>query len=120
LFSIFVTVAVPVNAFKSGIHGDIDDDSLSFLQSDILNRISSADVDETDGGSEFHLYSCDFQGTTENINGLYDQLVTNIQDVDAPETFGKLLHPVQDFYAHSNWVELGRNDLIHNSDDKWA
>jgi hypothetical protein len=36
------------------------------------------------------------------------------------ETFGLLLHPVQDFYAHSNWIELGRNDLVEsNSDSKW-
>src|SRR5215217_8659795 len=118
---LFSTIVYPINAFESPIHGDITDESLGFLLSDVLDNISSTnvDVDETDKGSKFHLYSCDFQGTTENINSLYDQLVTNIQNINATETFGLLLHPVQDFYAHSNWVELGRNDLINNGDGKW-
>ena len=29
----------------------------------------------------------------------------------ARESFGTALHTLQDFYAHSNWVELGNNDL---------
>jgi hypothetical protein len=37
-----------------------------------------------------------------------------------PETFGLLLHPVQDFYAHSNWIELGKKDLIDTNDGKWT
>ena len=117
----FSSITHPINAFHTPLHGDITDESLGFLQSDVLDKISSAnvDVDETNHGREFHFYSCDFQGTTENINSLYDQLVTNIQNIDGPETFGVLLHPVQDFYAHSNWVELGKNDLIDNGDGKW-
>lgn len=114
------TITNPINAFKSPIHGDITDESLDFLLSDVLDKISSTNdyVDDTNKGSKFHLYNCDFQGTTENINILYDQLVTNIQDIHTPETFGLLLHPVQDFYAHSNWVELGRKDLIDNGNGK--
>ena len=117
----FSSITHPINAFHTPLHGDITDESLGFLQSDVLDKISSAnvDVDETHNEREFHFKSCDFQGTTENINSLYDQLVANIQNKDGPETFGKLLHPVQDFYAHSNWVELGKNDLIDNGDGKW-
>ncbi len=61
------------------------------------------------------------EGTTENIISLYDQVVSSINDKDTmAETFGLLLHPIQDFYAHSNWIELGRNDLVEsNSDSKW-
>ncbi|HYZ95793.1 MAG TPA: hypothetical protein VE524_04195 [Nitrososphaeraceae archaeon] len=119
---LFSTIAHPIDAFESLLHGDITDESLGFLRSGVLDKISSTnvDVDETNEEREFHFYSCDFQGNTENINSLYDQLVTNIQNnIDAPETFGMLLHPAQDFYAHSNWVELGRNDLIDNGDGKW-
>ena len=117
----FSTIAHPINAFESPIHGDITDESLGFLRSDVLDKISSTsvDVDETNTGPKFHLHNCDFQAATENINRLYDQLVTNIKNMDAPETFGLLLHPAQDFYAHSNWVELGRNDLIDNGDGRW-
>ena len=119
---LFSTIPHSINAFKSPIHGDITDESLGFLLSDVLDKISSTsvDVDETNKGSKFHLHNCDFQNATENINSLYDQLVPNIRNnIDAPETFGLLLHPVQDFYAHSNWIELGRNDLIDNGDGKW-
>ena len=120
---LFSSITHPIHAFNTTPHhGDIIDESLGFLQSDVLDKISSTnvDVDDTNKGREFHFYSCDFQGSTENINSLYDQLVTNIQNnIDGPETFGMLLHPVQDFYAHSNWVELGKNDLIDNGDGKW-
>ena len=123
LFSvgIIVVVAAPhVNAFKDLFHADINDESLAFLKSDILSEINTADISAEDikkfKTSIFHLYSCDFQGTTENINRLYDQLLINHK----PETFGLLLHPVQDFYAHSNWVELGRKDLIDTNDAKWT
>jgi hypothetical protein len=118
---IIVVAAAPhVNAFKDIFHADINNESLAFLKSDILSKINTADISAEDikkyKTSIFHLYSCDFQGTTENINRLYDQLLINPK----PETFGLLLHPVQDFYAHSNWVELGRKDLIDTNDGKWT
>jgi hypothetical protein len=121
LFSIAVLVpSSSANAFKRLFHADINDENLAFLKSDILSKINnaviSADEIEKFKTSKFHVYSCDFQGATENINRLYDQLLINPK----PETFGLLLHPVQDFYAHSNWVELGRKDLIDNNDEKWT
>jgi hypothetical protein len=121
LFSIAVLApSSSANAFKRLFHADINDENLAFLKSDILSKINNADIsaDEIEKfkTSKFHVYSCDFQGATENINRLYDQLLINPK----PETFGLLLHPVQDFYAHSNWVELGRKDLIDNNDDKWT
>jgi hypothetical protein len=33
------------------------------------------------------------------------------EPLDAADEFGQLLHAAQDFYSHSNWVELGRTDL---------
>ncbi len=115
----------PVNAFLPKVHSDINDKTLRFLKPDILHKINSGDEGADNigefGHREYHSTGCDFQGTTENINRLYDQIVSNIDDKDAmAKTFGLLLHPVQDFYAHSNWVELGRNDLIESSSDsKW-
>jgi hypothetical protein len=122
LFSIGIIVAAAphVNAFKDLFHADINNESLAFLKSDILSKINNADISAEDiekyKTSKFHVYSCNFKGATENINRLYDQLLINRK----PETFGLLLHPVQDFYSHSNWVELGRNDLIDNNDGKWT
>src|SRR5918998_2518421 len=122
----FLMMISPVNAFLPKIHSDINDKSLSFLKPDILHKINSGDEGADNigeyGHREYHSTGCDFQGTTENINRLYDQIVSNIDDKDAiAETFGLLLHPVQDFYAHSNWVELGRTDLLESSSDsKWT
>ena len=125
LMSSVMMMVIPVNAFMPEVHSDINDKSLSFLKPDILHKINSgdegADKIEEFRHREYHSTGCDFQGTTENINRLYGQVVSSIDDKDRmAETFGLLLHPVQDFYAHSNWIELGRNDLVEsNSDSKW-
>jgi hypothetical protein len=125
LMSSMIMMVIPVNAFMPEVHSDINDKSLSFLKPDILHKINSgdegADNIEEFRHREYHSTGCDFQGTTENINRLYGQVVSSIDDKDRmAETFGLLLHPVQDFYAHSNWIELGRNDLIESSSDsKW-
>jgi hypothetical protein len=117
-------LVIPVNAFRSEIHSDINDESLSFLKPDILTEINRGDEDADEIhilDREYHWRGCDFQGATKNINSLYDQVVRSIDDKDTMAyTFGLLLHPVQDFYAHSNWVELGRDDLVEsNNDGKW-
>jgi hypothetical protein len=123
--SIMMMVVIPVNEFLPKVHSDINDNSLSFLQPDIMTKINNGDIGAEKigefGHRQYHSTGCDFQGNTENINSLYDQVVSSIDDKDAmAETFGLLLHPVQDFYAHSNWIELGRNDLVEsNSDSKW-
>src|ERR671920_1704184 len=125
-FLMMMMMVIPVNAFLPKVHSDINDKILRFLKPDILHKINSGDegADKIGefGGREYHSTGCDFQGTTENINRLYDQIVSNIYDKDAmAKTFGLLLHPVQDFYAHSNWVELGRTDLLESSSDsKWT
>ena len=125
LMSSMMMMVIPVNAFLPKVHRDINDKSLSFLKPDILHKINSGDEGADKNGEfrhrQYHSIGCDFQGTTENINRLYDQVVSSIDDKDTmPKTFGLLLHPVQDFYAHSNWIELGRNDLIESSSDsKW-
>jgi hypothetical protein len=118
-------MVIPVSAFWPQVHSDINNKSLNFLKPDILTKINSgdrsADTIGEFGRREYHFAGCDFQGTTENINSLYDQVVSSIDDKDTmAKTFGLLLHPIQDFYAHSNWIELGRNDLVEsNSDSKW-
>ncbi len=125
LMSSMMMMIIPVNAFMPKIHSDINDKSLSFLKPDILTKINSgdegADTIAEFGHREYHSASCDFQGTTENINRLFGQVVSSIDDKDTmAKTFGLLLHPVQDFYAHSNWIELERTDLVEpNSDSKW-
>ena len=38
---------------------------------------------------------------------------------DALLWFGQILHPSQDFYSHSNWVELGQTDIVDSGLGKW-
>ena len=42
---LFSSITHPINAFESPVHDDITDESLGFLQSDVLDKISSANVD---------------------------------------------------------------------------
>lgn len=58
--------------------------------------------------SKIHFDNCDFPGGIENIQGGWDTI--DAAGSGYPETalaaFGALLHTTQDFYAHSNWIEL--------------
>ena len=43
-------------------------------------------------------------------------VINHIRDVrkdltNARELLGQLLHTLQDFYSHSNWVEMGKTDI---------
>src|SRR3712207_523787 len=75
-------VVIPVNAFMTNVHSDINNKSLSFLKPDILSKINSGDEGADKIGEfrhrQYHSAGCDFQGTTENINRLYDQVVSSI------------------------------------------
>jgi len=31
--------------------------------------------------------------------------------IQARQLLGQLLHTLQDFYSHSNWIELGKNEI---------
>ncbi len=36
---------------------------------------------------------------------------TSADLTNARELLGQLLHTLQDFYSHSNWVEMGKTDI---------
>ncbi|XP_026110623.1 von Willebrand factor A domain-containing protein 7-like [Carassius auratus] len=46
---------------------------------------------------------------TEGINTTIDQMNRNLFD-DARKTLGEIMHTLQDFYSHSNWIELGNTE----------
>jgi len=61
--------------------------------------------------SWIHFDNCAFPDGIEYIAGQWD-LIREIGDPYSTESlgaFGQLLHTVQDFYAHSNWIELHTN-----------
>ena len=57
-----------------------------------------------------HFDDCDFNGATAYINRRYDEIQKGLSRHDtfyAAKNFGRALHPAQDLYSHSNWVEIG-------------
>ena len=68
----------------------------------------------------FHFDNCEFTGSIKHINGNYQNLLNLISSKQssklfnnhpndhngALEKFGEVLHTAQDFYAHTNWVEI--------------
>jgi hypothetical protein len=62
------------------------------------------------GDDEKHFDDCEFNGAADFIKGSYRVAQNGLTDVKPWVTtamFGNILHVVQDFYSHSNWVELG-------------
>jgi hypothetical protein len=72
---------------------------------DSLKAIVTADmlVDLDQTQSALHFDNCAFAPGVARIQSMW-ALIKQGQDV--LQNFGGLLHTVQDFYSHSNWVEL--------------
>jgi hypothetical protein len=99
---------------------------LSFLRPDILTALQAANV-ATD--VEFflvnanHFDDCNFSGGSAVVQNSQAEAVALLdpsalaaeRDSLAIRAFGRSLHAVQDFYSHSNWVELGGEVLVDRS-----
>ena len=109
------------------VHENITREALSFLKPSILDDIDGEHYQADTAYaafSEYHFDGCEFFASTQKINELLSEAITSLNpnspDLgNAPDAFGLLLHPVQDFYAHSNWVELGMPGLIDTSNGFW-
>ena len=121
LISLFLFVT-PINSWQFGgnEHETIIRDALPFLKSEILEQIVKGNHDEDDGipdeavGAN-HFDGCQFKESVDNINEKYGTLL-EMSKLSFPPSksawlFGELLHPVQDFYSHSNWVELEKDHV---------
>jgi hypothetical protein len=58
--------------------------------------------------SALHFDNCTFDLAVERINNLW-QLIESNKQGNRYSVFGAMIHTVQDFYAHSNWIELHEN-----------
>jgi hypothetical protein len=63
----------------------------------------ATDLDQFD--STLHFDNCTFALGAKRIADLW-QLIQSPYEINQYVTFGTMIHTVQDFYAHSNWVEL--------------
>jgi hypothetical protein len=121
LMSIISTskLILPVYGFSVPNHKQIVGDALPFLNDKILKQIDWGQ-DVADWGHQFdssyHFDNCNFQEGTDHINQEYTTKV--IPNLD-PTRFGVVLHTSMDFYAHSNWVNMGKTSLIDDGDGLW-
>jgi hypothetical protein len=73
--------------------------------------------------SAHHFDDCNFsessmivaQNQAAAVKALDPSLASPSTDAAAVLAFGQSLHTVQDFYSHSNWVELGAEGLLDDS-----
>jgi len=107
-------------------HERITSEALAFLRPEILGALVAANV-ATD--VEFvlvnanHFDDCNFSGGSQVVSSNQSQAVAELDpsltspdhEASAIVHFARSLHAAQDFYAHSNWVELGGTVLVDRS-----
>ncbi len=107
--------------FSKDIHSYITS-YLNFLEPEILSKITKSNRGRDTivfiwrKSDKWHFNDCDFLGASKNIRKTYDKIIENFNPENtspdfkgAAAKFGMLLHAVQDFYSHSNWVEINYN-----------
>jgi hypothetical protein len=107
-------------------HEEITALGLAFLKPEIRAALQVANV-ATDVQFALvnanHFDDCNFLGGSsvvstsqaEAVANLNPSLATPATDALALRYFGRSLHAVQDFYAHTNWIELGGDTLVDGS-----
>jgi hypothetical protein len=121
----------PVWAFMPSIHKSITTEATSSIQlildgqrltfsGTALQDINFANERTDDPAFQtqpsYHFDNEDFSGGSDRLISLKERIITKIISDNplsgsARSDLGGALHTVQDFYAHSNWVELGNNDI---------
>jgi len=122
-FGFSVACVLPVHNWLNGaalwfLDGG-DDSLLEFLneQSKDQDQFDHWCIDGPCGGNyddgKRHFDHCGFTRSTDYIYGEYAQAIDAFDPENASfdwnagwAAFGRLLHTVQDFYAHTNWVEI--------------
>jgi len=107
-------------------HEDITLSALGFLRPEILDALVAANV-ETDVQfmlvNANHFDDCNFSGGSQLVASSQAAAVASLDPAQAtPENdasaivqFARSLHAVQDFYAHTNWIESGGQVLLDSS-----
>ncbi len=75
---------------------------------------ANAAVDDDQDHSALHFDGENFEGGQARLTTLKQQVLELLgkdQAVEARTALGGALHTVQDFYSHTNWVEMGNNDI---------
>ena len=89
---------------REGVFNDIEDEHEDWADLDLSPRPQIPWI---------HSDDCAFGETAAQINAFQSRAVetltpgSQLDPWSAADQFGRSLHPIQDFYSHSNWVELG-------------
>jgi hypothetical protein len=106
-------------------HEDITEWGLPFLKEDVVDEIGDAN-EYTDmplfnrgerNSNSNHFDNCNIAQSLGLIRMHYERVVkaldpANMDHEVAIERFGTIMHAIQDFYSHSNWVESGQQGLF--------
>ncbi|XP_054884330.1 von Willebrand factor A domain-containing protein 7 [Poeciliopsis prolifica] len=82
---------------------------------DVVN--SNADVDfksATKGDPVYHFDSERIDDSIAKLREVWTQIILSVRAkeyVRARHSLGQLFHALQDFYSHSNWVEMGKKSI---------
>jgi heterokaryon incompatibility protein Het-C len=120
-------------AFSIPVHRGITKKTLAAITANVagkpktfsnraLEEIQDAneDVDDTFSAALFHperhFTNESFSASSTRLRDIKTQIITkltaeNPDGGEARKLLGQALHTVQDFYAHSNWVELGNTGI---------
>jgi hypothetical protein len=140
LIAAIVACTRPASAFgRDGlqqIHERITRNAFPFMTGGVLDRIVAGNLDEDEGAeadlAERHAQNCRFRDSAAYVNMRYRQVVDALRQPQANDPdraarlFGHILHGVQDFYSHSNWIPtppqgLGiRNRILDSGLGFWA
>ncbi|MFT5128689.1 MAG: hypothetical protein ACI8W8_002307, partial [Rhodothermales bacterium] len=105
------------------VHQQIIREALWFIAEETHGRFLTAmfGVETIDSGTDAaHFDNSNFSGTANFINAEYFALLDDLGNwSDVAGHFSRLLHPAQDFYSHSNWVDQGFRTLIDSGTGPW-
>ena len=137
IVSVFIAPTTS-SAFWLRYHESVTKNGLPFLKQGIVSHIVEADkyqdsfaidVGPIDLGGpgayeKIHFDACAFKEASQHIQSDYNTLkkkTTGGSDnpIKAAWAFGDLLHTVQDFYSHSNWVELDQSKIVDSGVGPW-
>ena len=114
LIATIATDTEPASAFSTAIHERITRNAFPFMTEHVLQTIVDGNEDEDQGPekdlAERHAQNCRFSDSAAYINMRYRQVVDALREPQANDPdraarlFGHLLHGIQDFYSHSNWI----------------
>jgi len=115
--------------FGTDLHQDLTASALNFLNSSVLATINDQHrvqdkVDPNGDTAAYHFDGSYFNEGATAINSRYRTIQDNsnpsaFNSATVAREFGKIMHAVQDFYAHSNWVETGLTTLVDGGNGFW-